>query len=470
MRRTTRPYACRSRPVNPGASGEQGEVRLAVAAQDVDVDLHPADLPRLGQHARLRLHDLGREHAATRPHPRLAAQPLEVARELLDRVDRAHALDLDGDPVLVGVPAHEVDRPDVGRPLAAHEPQPLTAPLGRLGEQFLKLALDAVLLERGRLAHVVRHVGDDLDQPDVEPVLALQLADDDRLGVLLDHGRRGHPVLRLVAAGVGVHHHRPVGLDHEQPQRLREDGVQAARIADLAAGDDQAHRRRDASRATGQSAYLTVMSTQIEPTRRQPTSREQGILLVVGMLALMWVLEIVDQVTSADLDQYGIRPHDADGLTGIATAPFLHAGFGHLIGNTVPFLVLGVAIALSGLARVAAATAIVALVAGLGTWIFASSGTDHIGASGIVFGYAAYLIARGFFSRNLLHLGVGVLVIAVYGTTLLFGLVPTDGISWQGHLFGAVGGVVAARLLDSREARRKPRDESLAGLPAVRAE
>jgi membrane associated rhomboid family serine protease len=198
-------------------------------------------------------------------------------------------------------------------------------------------------------------------------------------------------------------------------------------------------------------------------TRRTPTSREQGIVLIVAMLALMWVLEIVDQVTSANLDQYGIKPHDADGLIGIATAPFLHAGFGHLIGNTVPFLVLGVAIALSGLARVLGATAIVALVGGLGTWIFASSGTDHIGASGIVFGYAAYLIARGFFSRNLLHLGVGVLVIAVYGTTLLFGLVPTDGISWQGHLFGAVGGVVAARLLDVRRTRREP--DPLAGVP-----
>src|SRR5215212_5296832 len=211
------------------------------------------------------------------------------------------------------------------------------------------------------------------------------------------------------------------------------------------------------------------MSTQTPTatTRRQPTSREQGIVLVVAMLALMWVLEIVDQVTSADLDQYGIQPHDADGLVGIATAPFLHAGFGHLIGNTIPFFVLGVGIALSGLARVAAATAIVAVVGGFGTWLFASSGTNHIGASGIVFGYASYLIARGFFSRNLLHLGVGVLVIAIYGTTLLFGLVPTDGISWQGHLFGAVGGVVAARLLDSREARRKPQDESPAALPAL---
>src|SRR4051794_13130374 len=183
--------------------------------------------------------------------------------------------------------------------------------------------------------------------------------------------------------------------------------------------------------------------------------RQQALVVVAALVAVMWVVEVIDQVFSgADLDQYGIRPHDApDGLLGIITAPFLHAGFDHLIGNTVPFLVLGGMVALSGLARVAAATLIVVGVGGLGVWVFAPAGTDHIGASGVVFGYAAYLIARGFFSRNLLHLGVGVLVIGLYGTTLLFGLAPRDGISWQGHLFGAVGGVVAARLLDARRLR-----------------
>jgi membrane associated rhomboid family serine protease len=152
------------------------------------------------------------------------------------------------------------------------------------------------------------------------------------------------------------------------------------------------------------------------------------------------------------------------------TAPFLHAGWGHLIGNTVPFLVLGATIALSGLVRVAAATAIVALVGGVGVWVFAPAHTDHIGASGVVFGYASYLIARGLFSRNLLHLGVGVFVIAIYGSTLLFGLAPRDGISWQGHLFGAVGGVVAARVLDARRDRAQRQrsssssEDPLAGL------
>jgi membrane associated rhomboid family serine protease len=204
-----------------------------------------------------------------------------------------------------------------------------------------------------------------------------------------------------------------------------------------------------------------MSSPDVTPRR---VDRQQGLLVVAAMAGLMWVLEVFDQVTNANLDQYGIKPHEADGLVGIVTAPFLHAGFGHLVGNTVPFLVLGATIALSGLARVAIATGVIAVVGGLGVWLIAPTGTDHIGASGIVFGYASYLIARGVFSRNVLHLVIGVVVIGLYGTTLLFGLAPRDGISWQGHLFGAIGGVVAARVLDARQARREAATSGLADL------
>jgi membrane associated rhomboid family serine protease len=176
--------------------------------------------------------------------------------------------------------------------------------------------------------------------------------------------------------------------------------------------------------------------------------RQLGFAFVAVLVAIMWVLEIYDQLTGEDLDRYGIEPHDVDGLAGIFLAPFLHAGFGHLIGNTVPFVLLGFTIALGGVLRVAATTLIVVVVAGLGTWLIAPAGTDHIGASGVVFGFATYLVARGLYTRRLLHLGVGLVVLAVYGTTLLFALIPRDGISWQGHLCGAIGGIVAARLLD----------------------
>jgi membrane associated rhomboid family serine protease len=165
------------------------------------------------------------------------------------------------------------------------------------------------------------------------------------------------------------------------------------------------------------------------------------------MVVVMWVSEIVDTIANHQLDQYGIEPRQADGLIGVVTAPFLHAGFGHLVSNTVPFLLLGFVIALGGAARVLAVTVIVALVSGLGTWLIAPAHTNHIGASGIVFGYGTYLMARGVYNRSVFQIAVGVLVAAVFGGALLAGLEPHAGISWQGHLFGAVGGVVAARLL-----------------------
>lgn len=187
-------------------------------------------------------------------------------------------------------------------------------------------------------------------------------------------------------------------------------------------------------------------SGRLEPS---PLRSRPGLLLVAVAVALMWIVEGID-LFAGDLDSAGIRPRELDGLPGIALAPFLHGGFAHLMANTVPFAVLGGVIALGGLVRVASVSVIVALVGGLGTWLTAPAGTVHIGASGLVFGFATYLIARGIFSRRLLHFGVGLLILGTYGTTLLFGLVPVPGVSWQGHLFGAVGGVVAARVLDSR--------------------
>ena len=176
-------------------------------------------------------------------------------------------------------------------------------------------------------------------------------------------------------------------------------------------------------------------------------------MVVLAMAAVMWIVEAVDQIAGGRLDAYGIEPRETDGLDGVVWAPFLHAGFDHLLGNTIPFLVLGLAIAFGGAMRVAVVTVIVALVGGLGTWLVAPSNTVHIGASGIVFGYAAYLVARGAYSRSAAQIGVGLIVLAVWGTTLLRGLVPEDGISWQGHFFGAVGGIVAAWLLHRRASR-----------------
>jgi membrane associated rhomboid family serine protease len=178
--------------------------------------------------------------------------------------------------------------------------------------------------------------------------------------------------------------------------------------------------------------------------------RTNALLLVAAMVALMWATEVVDVIAGHRLDDYGIHPRDVDGLAEILSAPFLHAGFGHLISNTLPFAVMGVAIALGGLARVALVTLIVAVVSGLGTWLVAPSNSVHLGASGVVFGYAAYLVTRGVLSRRLTELAVGAVVVGVWGFGLLQGLLPQERISWQAHLFGAVGGVIAASLLAER--------------------
>jgi membrane associated rhomboid family serine protease len=180
-----------------------------------------------------------------------------------------------------------------------------------------------------------------------------------------------------------------------------------------------------------------------------------GLLLVAALVASMWVLEAVDAIADHRLDQYGIEPRESDGLIGIAASPFLHDGFGHLAANTVPFAVMGFVIALKGALRLVTVTAIVMLVGGLGTWLVAPAHTIHIGASGVVFGFATYLLSRGFFSRNVLEIVIGAAVGLVWGGALLGGLVPQEGISWQGHLFGAIGGVVAARMLSPARERER---------------
>ena len=192
---------------------------------------------------------------------------------------------------------------------------------------------------------------------------------------------------------------------------------------------------------------------------RLGTDRANALTLVAAMIALMWITEIVDVAADHRLDDYGIHPRDVGGLPEIVSAPFLHVGFAHLLSNTVPFAVMGAAIALGGLARVAIVTAVVGFVSGLGTWLIAPANTVHLGASGLVFGYATYLVSRGIISKRLIDLGVGALVVVIWGIGLLQGLLPQDHISWQAHVFGAIGGVCAASIL----AARRPEAASATG-------
>jgi len=178
--------------------------------------------------------------------------------------------------------------------------------------------------------------------------------------------------------------------------------------------------------------------------------KTQGTILG-GFVAVMWILEIVDIVLGGALNSYGVRPHQLIGLRGIVFAPFLHGGLGHLIANTIPFLILGWFVMLQETRDFFVVTGITMLVSGLGTWLVGSSNSVHIGASGLIFGYLGFLLLRGYFERNFPSILLSLIVGFLYGGTI-WGVLPIQyGVSWQMHLFGFIGGVIAARLL----ARRK---------------
>lgn len=167
------------------------------------------------------------------------------------------------------------------------------------------------------------------------------------------------------------------------------------------------------------------------------------VIPVLVLVALMWLSEIIDIISPLRLDSFGIRPRDLGHLQGIVLSPFLHLGFGHLLANTISLLVLGSLLALTT-RHLWMVTAGVVLLGGLGVWLLGGPNTVHIGASGVVYGYAAFLAVYGFVARRWGSAAVGVLVIVLYGS-LLWGVLPLRaGVSWQGHLFGALAGVVMA--------------------------
>ena len=190
---------------------------------------------------------------------------------------------------------------------------------------------------------------------------------------------------------------------------------------------------------------------------------QQAGLITIGFVVLLWGLELVDAAVGNDLDRWGVRPRSDEGLVGIVLAPVLHGGWAHLSANTVPVLVLGFLTLATGLLRGLAATAVIWVVGGLGVWLFAGSSSVHVGASGLVFGWITYLAVRGIVNRSLGEILLGVVVLLVYGG-VLWGVLPGQpGISWQGHLFGAIGGAIAAVVVSHR------RDEVLRGiLPGAR--
>jgi membrane associated rhomboid family serine protease len=171
-------------------------------------------------------------------------------------------------------------------------------------------------------------------------------------------------------------------------------------------------------------------------------------LILATFVTIFWVLEILDQfVFRGSLDFFGIMPHKLIGLRGILFAPFLHGNLPHLIANTVPFIVLGWLVMLQETSDFFIVTGLTMLVGGLGVWLFGTPGSIHIGASILIFGYLGFLLLRGYFQKNFPSILLSIIVFLLYGGTI-WGVLPSrPGISWQGHLFGFLGGVLAAKLI-----------------------
>ena len=171
-----------------------------------------------------------------------------------------------------------------------------------------------------------------------------------------------------------------------------------------------------------------------------------SLVLLLGFVATIWVVEIVNGLLGHRLNAYGILPRTVDGLPGIVLSPFLHANLWHVMSNTVPLLVLGLLAALRSRGGFPWVSLFIIVVGGAGVWVVGRSAA-HVGASGLVFGYFGYLVAKGWYDKRILSLLIAAAVIVVFGWGILFGVLPTGGfVSWEGHLCGLLAGVLIAWL------------------------
>lgn len=186
--------------------------------------------------------------------------------------------------------------------------------------------------------------------------------------------------------------------------------------------------------------------------------------VMVGFLGLIWALQIVNALVGYGLSyRFGVRSWDAEGLPGIVSAPFLHWSWAHIQGNSGPLFIFGWLAAYRGVSKFLWVTALIAVTSGLGAWFTAAPGTVGAGASGIVFGYFGYVLVRGAFDRHLIDIVIGV-VMALCFAYQFTGLLPQEGIGWQAHLFGFIGGILGGWLFRERRPAL-PKSTPRTGLP-----
>lgn len=184
------------------------------------------------------------------------------------------------------------------------------------------------------------------------------------------------------------------------------------------------------------------------PNLRKRLGRRSALLL--GFLLSLWTVQVVNELTNHGMDGWGVVPRSVRGLAGIPISPFIHGSWKHLILNSIPLLVLGGLVVMRGSAVFIELTAFVALLGGTGVWLFADlaerTESSHIGASGVIFGYFGFLVASGWYDRSALAVLEALVAIVLYGSVIFSGVVPANnGVSWEGHLFGLLAGILAAR-------------------------
>ncbi|HEY0142490.1 MAG TPA: rhomboid family intramembrane serine protease [Thermoanaerobaculia bacterium] len=178
----------------------------------------------------------------------------------------------------------------------------------------------------------------------------------------------------------------------------------------------------------------------------------ERVTALLAFLGVLWIVWALHQIFPAGIGLYGVIPRNSEGLRGIITAPFLHLSLDHLIANSIPLLILGALILLRGVKELVYVILVTGLISGIGIWLFGAPGTMHFGASGLVFGFISFLLFRAIFDRTLSSVLITVIVALLYGSTLLASFLPAAGVSWSGHLWGFIGGIIAARWRHPRRA------------------
>ncbi|NCG28563.1 MAG: rhomboid family intramembrane serine protease [Verrucomicrobiales bacterium] len=180
-------------------------------------------------------------------------------------------------------------------------------------------------------------------------------------------------------------------------------------------------------------------------------------LLLFSIVIIFWIVTTIDQnIPERNFTlNYGIKARDLDGILGIFIAPFLHVNYQHLIGNTLPFLALGGLVLLSGRGRFIFTSILSAVISGLGIWIFAKEGTVHVGSSILIFSYLGFLLMQAWFTRSITWCLVALIASIFYGALILTLLYQKNGISWHGHFFGFITGIISAILVTPTPAKKK---------------